>query len=188
MTAYQRLHPGEQNHRCSCPCPFQGWSSPPRGSSWWEVHRLPLSAQTPAASRPALYTVSAGLADNRSNHPPNLASSSFIFRRFEPMFLLRAGYSHSWRNLEQVLHDGLTRSHLSFRFRHDTQDMVFSIPFPSPAVVRPVGCDWLFSSGLDADPEPCSPGRSGEPVSTFAGMKITPTGRLGDIGQSCATQ
>lgn len=33
---------------------------------------------------------------------PSLASSSFIFRRFEPRFLLRSGYSQSCRSLLQV--------------------------------------------------------------------------------------
>jgi hypothetical protein len=50
-----------------------------------------------------------------------------MFRRFEPGFRRRSGYSQSCRNLVHVPHFGLTRSHFNFRFRHDTQDMVFSV-------------------------------------------------------------
>jgi hypothetical protein len=49
----------------------------------------------------------------------------------EPRFLRRSGYSHSWRNREQVPHFGFTRSHFSFRFRHETHEMVFSTGVPA---------------------------------------------------------
>jgi hypothetical protein len=58
---------------------------------------------------------------------PNRASNSFILRRLEPAFLRRSGYSQSCRNLEQVPHFGLVRSHFSFRFRHEIHEIVFSI-------------------------------------------------------------
>jgi hypothetical protein len=73
---------------------------------------------------------------------PNLASNSFKLRRFEPRFLFRSGYSHSCRSLVQVPHFGFTRSHLSFRFRHDTHEMVLSLgagALPSPPEDGP-GC------------------------------------------------
>jgi hypothetical protein len=57
---------------------------------------------------------------------PSLASSSFIFLLLDPIFLLRSGNSQSCRNLVHVPHFGFTRSHFSFRFRHDTHDIVLS--------------------------------------------------------------
>jgi hypothetical protein len=62
---------------------------------------------------------------------PNLASNSFIFLLFEPKVLRRSGYSHSCRNLVQVPHFGLIRSHFSLRFRHETHEIVFSGALPS---------------------------------------------------------
>jgi hypothetical protein len=56
----------------------------------------------------------------------NLASNSLILRRLVPIFLRRSGNSQSCRSLVQVPHFGLTLSHFNFRFRHDTQEMVFS--------------------------------------------------------------
>jgi hypothetical protein len=41
------------------------------------------------------------------------------------LFRLRSGYSQSPRNLVQVPHFGIPRSHFSFRSRHDTQDICF---------------------------------------------------------------
>jgi hypothetical protein len=66
-----------------------------------------------------------------------------MLRLFEPRFLFLSGYSHSCRNLVHVPHFGLTLSHFNFRFRHDTQDIVFSIgavALSSPGSVVVVDC------------------------------------------------
>ena len=67
------------------------------------------------------------LIHTQVRYPPNLASSSFIFLRLEPRLRLLAGYSQSCRSREHVPHLGLTRSHFNFRFRHDAQEIVFSV-------------------------------------------------------------
>lgn len=80
---------------------------------------------------------------------PSLSSNSFIFRRLEPKFLRRSGYSHLCRSREHVPHCGLIRSHLSFLLLQDTHDIVFSWPLAPVADEASDGCDFPVCASLE---------------------------------------
>ena len=129
--AQQRDPRNRPQNQHSCPYPWENYSS--RAQDF-----LPMVAdlgigilislfRRQAGSLLELFGISEVFTGYSQENTPSLASNSFMFRRFEPRFLRRSGYSHSCLNRIQVPHFGFVRSHFNFLLRHDTQEIVFSI-------------------------------------------------------------